>query len=113
VADPIKLVQGDTAPQVKATVTRSDTGAVVDVSDAVVKLHFRRKFTEAVLFSLTNQGSSAQAQVGVCIFLFASGNLDIDAGEYEGEIEVVFNGGARETVYEIISFVMREDFPSA
>lgn len=109
-ADPIKLVQGDTAPQIKATVTRSDTGDAVDVSDATVKLHFRRKFSETVLFSLTNSGTSEQAATGVCIFVFGAGNLDIDAGEYEGEIEVLFNGGTRETVYETLNFLMREDF---
>lgn len=109
-ADPIKLVQGDTAPQIKATVTRSDTGDVVDVSNATVTLHFRRKFTDTVLFSMTNQGNEQLAIEGICIFVFTSGQLNIDAGEYEGEIEVVFNGGTRETVYETLDFVMREDF---
>jgi len=49
-ADPLLLVQGDTAPQIKVILTRDDTGLAEDITDAVVKLHFRKKATSTVLF---------------------------------------------------------------
>lgn len=106
----INLVQGDTGPQIKVTLTRSDTGLVQDVSDATIKMHFRKQDTTSVLFSLTNQSSPDQQDIGVCIFIFSSGQLDVDAGYYEGEVEVVFQSGTRETVYEVVEFYVREDF---
>ena len=106
----INLVQGDTGPQIKVTLTRSDTGLVEDVSDATIKMHFRKQDTTSVLFSLTNQSSPDQQDLGVCIFIFSSGQLDVDAGYYEGEVEVVFQSGTRETVYEVVEFYVREDF---
>jgi hypothetical protein len=106
----INLVQGDTGPQIKVTLTRSDTGLAEDVSDATIRMHFRKQNTTSVLFSLTNQSSPDQQNLGVCIFIFSSGQLDVNAGYYEGEVEVVFDSGTRETVYEVVEFYVREDF---
>jgi hypothetical protein len=106
----INLVQGDTGPQIKVTLTRSDTGSVEDVSDATIRMHFRKQDTTSVLFSMTNQSTPEQQEIGVCIFIFSSGQLDVDAGYYEGEVEVVFDSGTRETVYEVVEFYVREDF---
>lgn len=109
-ADPIKLVQGDTGPQVKATLTRSDTGSTVDLSEATTQMHFRRKYNDEVLFSLSDIATGDDPGNGIALFAFSGSQLDIESGDYEGEIEVVFNGGTRETVYETIDFVLREDF---
>lgn len=106
----INLVQGDTGPQIKVTLTRSDTNLAEDVSDATIRMHFRKQDTTTVLFSMTNQSTPEQQESGICIFLFSSGQLDIDAGYYEGEVEVVFQSGTRETVYEVVEFYVREDF---
>lgn len=106
----INLVQGDTGPQIKVTLTRSDTGLAEDVLDATIKMHFRKQDTTSVLFSLTNQSTPEQQALGVCIFVFSAGQLDVDAGYYEGEVEVVFQSGTRETVYEVVEFYVREDF---
>ena len=106
----INLVQGDTGPQIKVTLTRSDTGLAENVSDATIKMHFRKQDSTSVLFSMTNQSTPEQQSLGVCIFLFSTGQLDIDAGYYEGEVEVVFDSGTRETVYEVVEFYVREDF---
>ena len=107
----LKLVQGDTGPQVKATLTRSDTGAAVDLTTASsVTMHFREKYTSTVLFSNTNQSSSQDQGNGIAIFIFSAGQLNVTSGEYEAELEVVFNDGTRETVFETIDFTLREDF---
>ena len=106
----INLVQGDTGPQIKVTLTRSDTNLAEDVSDATIKMHFRKQDTTSVLFSLTNQSTPEQQALGVSIFVFSAGQLDVDAGYYEGEVAVVFQSGTRETVYEVVEFYVREDF---
>lgn len=108
--DPIYLVQGDTGPQVKVTLTRADTGAVEDLTGGVVKLHFRKKYTEAVLFTLTGQSTTEQAEDGIVVFAFTNGQLDLDPGEYEGEVEYLSDVSTRETVYQVIDFVLRKDF---
>lgn len=109
-ADPIYLVQGDTGPQIKVVMTREDTGLAEDITDATTTLHFRQKFTDTVLFSLSGQSTPDEALAGTAIFVFSNGQLDIDAGEYEGEVEVVFDTGTRETIYEKIDFILRKDF---
>ena len=107
----LNLVQGDTAPQVKVTLTRSDTNNVIDLTTASsVTMHFREKNTTNVLFSNTNSSSSTDQGNGIAIFLFTAGQLNISSGDYEAEIEIVFTDGSRETVFETIDFTLREDF---
>ena len=109
-ADPILLVQGDTSPQFKVTLTRQDTGSAEDLTDATVKLHFRRQYNDEVLFSITGQSTPDEALTGITIFAFSNGQLDVESGKYEGEVEVTFDTGVKESVYEVIDFVLREDF---
>lgn len=108
-ADPILLIQGDT-PNIRVTLTRDDTGSAIDVSDATSYLHFRKKGTSTLLFSAEGNSTDIQAIAGVVDFAFTSVQMNIDAGKYEGEVEIVFDNGNRETVYEILEFTLREDF---
>ena len=106
----INVVQGDTAPQIRATLTRADTGLAEDDSGSTIKLHFRKTGTKNVLFSLDNLSSTDDQENGILYFEFSGNQLEIDAGTYEAEIETVFPSGTRETVYETITFILREDF---
>ena len=47
---------------------------------------------------------------GIAIVNWATGDLDQDAGTYEGEIEVTKSSGQIETIYDTIKFKIREDF---
>lgn len=106
----INLVQGDTGPQIKSTLTRADTGLAEDLTGATIKMHFRKKDTTTLLFSLDNVAGDDDLEDGITLFTFGAGQLDIDPGYYEAEIEVVFAGGTRETVYEEIEFYLRGDY---
>jgi len=130
-ADKIKLVQGDTRPQIKCVITDENTGAIVDLSGSSVLLKFRATGTTAVLFTLTGylqagiedeNGVVSQQLVGQAYatpgsggrvaFQFNSGNLNIDPGSYEGEIEITFpapNAGIQ-TVYTPLKFQVRAQF---
>lgn len=109
-AEPILLVQGDTSPQVKVTLTRKDTGTAEDLTGSTVKLHFRKKATTTLLFSITGQSTADEATAGTTIFAFSNTQLNLNPGKYEGEVEVETSAGVKESVYEIVDFVLREDF---
>jgi hypothetical protein len=104
------LVQNDTAPAIQANLTRSHDGSVIDCSDATVSLKFRAKGTTTTLFTLTAIDNQSDLENGIAIFYFADGNLDLDEGYYEGEIEIAFLNRTVETVYETLEFYLRADF---
>ena len=102
------LVQGDIGTQVQATIYRDDTGQAIDLTGATVRFKFRKKGTTTVLTTLTP--ASSDLPNGVVTFQFGVGDLDVEPGDYEGEIEATFSSGRIETRYEIIEFYVREDF---
>lgn len=108
-AEKIKLVRNDTAPQIRLTITDQDTGAAVDLSNGTVKLHFRKVGDSAVLFSKNLFINPETASTGVAVVAWDVGDLDVDAGDYEGEIEVVRSNGMRETIYDLLKFKIREE----
>lgn len=109
-AETYKYVQGDTGPQLRLTFTDDDTGTATDLTGATVTLHFRAAGEDTVLFSKTLYVNPATAATGVAVVNWSAGDLDVDAGTYQGEIEIVHSSGVRETVYEILKFKVREDF---
>lgn len=109
-AEKIKLVQGDTGPQLRFTLTDEDTGLASDLTGATVTLHFRAAGASTVLFSRAAYINPNTATSGVCILQWNTGDLDVTAGDYEGEIEIVRSTGVRETIYDVLKFKVREDF---
>jgi hypothetical protein len=109
-AEKIKLVQGDTYPQVKVTLTEETSGQAIDLTGATVTLHFRAVGSTTALFSRNGYVNPGTATNGKAIFQWQAGDLNVPAGDYEGEIEAVWsNIGARQTVYELLKFKVRED----
>lgn len=107
----IELVKDDNGTQIECIITRDNTGLPVDLTGAVARLKFRKKRSATVLFTLTNiTEESVDLEEGQAIFQFSSANLALDAGSYEGEVEVTFANANIETVYEIINFQVRDDF---
>lgn len=109
-ADKIKLVRNDTAPQIRLTITDQESGAAVNLTGATVTLHFRAVGSTTVLFSRAAVINPETAEQGIAIIAWAVGDLDLEAGDYEGEVEVVKSGGTRETIYDILKFKLREEF---
>lgn len=128
-SDRIKLVQGDTRPQIKAVISDETTGGLVDISGSSVKLRFRAGGTTTTLFTLTGYlqagiedaaGNVTQNLVGQTYalagsggrvaFQFLTGQLNIDPGYYEGEIEVTFSDTSIQTVYAPLKFQLRAQF---
>jgi len=109
-AQVFKYVQGDTGPQIRVTLTNDDDGAAVDLTSATVTLHFREAGAESVLFSRAFFVNPDTASEGIAVLQWSVGDLDVAAGTYEGEIEVLKDNGHRETLYDKLKFKVREDF---
>jgi len=104
----IKLVRNDTGPQLRLTLTDSLTGSVVDLTGATVTLHLRAVDTTTVLVS--RNATIAAPLTGVAVIAWQATDLDLAAGEYEGEVETLLASGLRETIFGLLQFTVREDF---
>lgn len=106
----IKLVQGDNLPEVTLTLTDRQTGDALDLSalttTIVVKL--RAATGTTVLSTLACSKPNGGAD-GVIKFYFPANTLDIPAGQYQGEIEINYNGQYL-TVYDLLQFTLRAQF---
>jgi len=106
----IRLVQGDNFPEVTLTLTNRQTGDVLDLSAAttVVVVKLRAATGTTILSTLTctkpNGGSD-----GVVKFYFPANTLNIPAGNYQGEIEISYNGQYL-TAFDLLQFVVRAQF---
>lgn len=103
--DPLKYVQGDTAPDLRVTLTDQDTGNAIDVSSATVRLYLRLQGGVSVT-SITGTKPGGGTD-GVVLFSWPSGSFAA-AGSYESEIEITYSTGKVETVFDKIKYEARE-----
>lgn len=117
----LKLVTGDTLPELTFTLkdsqtaapgktldeNNSDTWAPINVTGATVKLRLREVGSTTVKSTLTCSVTNGSA--GKVATDFPAGTLDT-AGTFEGELEVTFSGGGIQTVHDLIKFKVRSDF---
>ena len=103
------LVKGDTGPQVKLTGSRQDTGTAVDCRGTPI-MRVRRRGSTTVSFTLTATDVGSNRQDGILIFPFGNNLLNLDPGQYEGEVQVTFSDGSVESIFERIDFVVRDQF---
>lgn len=105
----IKLVSGDNRPYVRVTI-KDENDSTVDLSDmdTTVVVYFRKAGAADVLATLActkiDNGTG-----GVVAFNFPGSTLDVDPGQYEGEVEVSF-GGEKQTIYQPLKFLVRSQF---
>lgn len=117
----IKLVKGDSRTVITASIT-SD-GGPENLSNSAVTLKVRQADSITPLFTVpgdllpgyvdadgnvntsvfTALGSGGRVQ-----FQFPVGSLNIDAGNYEAEIEIVYAAGGSQTVYDLVKLLVRE-----
>jgi len=104
------FVKGDDLPAIEVTLTRDVTGDVINTTGSTVVFKYRRKGALSTLGTLSDVSTTTQKTNGIAIFQFGLTDLDVDAGNYEAEVEITNSAGRVETVYEIIDFTLREDF---
>lgn len=103
----IKLVQGDQRPYIKMTLTNAD-GTALDVSSATVVVKFKAANTTTVLSTIPCVYLT-DGKDGIVVFNFPGTTLSVPAGQYEGEVEINFQG-SYQTVYDVLNFIVRQQF---
>lgn len=119
-SDTVNMVTGDTLPQLNFSLKDSSTAASgkqldefdsttwapLALNGASVILRVRAVGSTTILktvtCSLVGGGSSGQVTADLTAF--------DQAGTYEGELEITFSGGGKQTVYDLIKFKVRSDF---
>ena len=117
----IKLVVGDTLPELNFTLKDSNTAAAgktldaddsttwaaVNLSGSTVRFRIREVGSTSVLSTIT--GTVTSAANGQVTVAFPSGTWTT-SGTFEGEIEHTTSGGGIQTVQDLIKFQVRDDF---
>ena len=106
----INLVRNDTGPQIQLTLYDAQTGSPLVLTGASAVLHFRAVGSTTLLFSRALTIPSATAAQGLAVIAWGATDLNQPAGDYEGEVEVTFATGMRQTVYDTLQFRIREQF---
>ena len=118
----INLVQGDTKPQLNFTLRDSKTAAsgktldeddsstwaAIDITGYSIELKFRALNSTSVLF--TESLGITTAADGTCYMIWPANSLDIEAGIYEGELQLTDGNSRVQTVYDKLKFKVREQF---
>jgi len=108
--DTIRLVSGDGRPTITLTLTDETTGDPIDVSagTTTVNVKFRAAGTTTLLDTIAC--NITDGVNGIVTFDFSGGTLaGLDAGLYEAEIEIDFNGDTQ-TLYDVLKFRVRDEF---
>jgi hypothetical protein len=118
----IKLVAGDTKPSLEFTIRDSTVAAagktlnaddpttweLVNLTGSTVMFKFRALGDD--VFSAIECIIHDQASyIGQCVMNWAPTTLAVEAGTYEGEVEVTSAGGTQ-TVFDKLKFKVRDDF---
>lgn len=121
-ADRIKLVSGDTRPQIYVALYDRTSLQPIDLSQVELVMNFRAQGTTDILATLTGQKlpgtvdpttgavNDSGAAVGVggrALFGWIAGELNVVPGYYDGEIVLTFSDGSIQTVYDLVKFKVR------
>lgn len=122
----IKLVQGDSRPQLVLSLTDEKSGGSIDISTATVRLRFREAETTTILFTIVADKIPGKVNTdgtidftgpyalngkgGRCVINWTANALNQLPGNYEGEIEITFDDTSIQTVYDVLKFKLREQF---
>jgi len=104
----IKLVKNDNRPLITITV-KLDDGTIQSLVGATEVVYFRKRGTDTVLSTLScthvTDGSD-----GKTYFKFEGSALNVDPGLYEGELEITFGDGDKQSCYDTLRFQVRDEF---
>jgi hypothetical protein len=108
-SDVIRLVQNDSRPEINLTLTDENTGLPIDLSAGTTTVVVKFRAAGSTTLLSTINCSKTDAVNGKVSFNFSGGVLDVDPGQYEGEIEISF-AGATHTVFDVLRFRVRGEF---
>ena len=117
----LKMVVGDTLPEITVTLkdsntaasgqtldaNNSDTWAAINLTGATVRLRLRELGSSTI--TDTRSMTVTSASQGKCATNFTTNSFP-SAGTYEGEVEMTTSSGGVQTVYDLLKFKVRDDF---
>jgi len=109
----ISLVSGDTLANLQISLVRDDTAAAFNINLGVagtVTLAIRKKGTTAILTTITYDSGSSSLSTGFLQFALGPWLSAVSEGYYEGEVEITFDNGTQQTVFEHVTFRVRTQF---
>ena len=120
-SETIKLVKGDTLPELTITLKDSNTAAPgktldaedpttfapIDVTGGTVRVRIRQIGSTTILKTVVTTITSAED--GKVSMLFPADTFD-EAGFFEAEVEFTTSGGNIQTVNDLIKLNVRDDF---
>lgn len=104
----IKVVQGDTRPPVEVDLVNEYSNAPINLTGATVKMYFRELNTVTLLDTLN--GVIINPEAGNVVLPWNPTTLQVPEGTYEGEIEITFIDGTKQSVFNPLIFALREQF---
>lgn len=108
--DTIRLVQGDSKPDITLTLTDESTSLPLDLSASTTTVNIKFRAAGSTTLLSTIACTKITPTSGIVSFNFSGGELaTVTAGMYEGEIEINYDG-LTHTVYDVLKFRVRDDF---
>ena len=103
----INLVQNDTGPDLTVTLFDAVSNSPIDFSGGsdVVRLYFKKEDGSGALTTIGGSKPNGGSD-GVASFVWPNGSL-ASAGNYEGEIEITFTSGKKQTAPDKLRFFVR------
>lgn len=105
-----RFVQGNTATQLKLTLSAFGSTTPYDLTGAIVTVYVRNSNTKAFLVARECFINPEEADQGIAYFVWAENDIDDVTGVFEGEIEIQWADGTQERLFDIVQFVVREQF---
>jgi hypothetical protein len=105
----IKLVQGDTGPNLTLTLTDSSSGNPIDLTAMTSARMLYRAKGSTTLLSTPTLSVVAPATNGQ-LLLVPTSAMTTTAGYYEGEVELTLSGGQIVTGFRTLRFYVRAQF---
>jgi len=119
----IGLVAGDDKPEINLVLRDANTAvsgmvldpddsttwALIDISDPTIYVKFRKLGETTILDTMTCVKEAPYTD-GACYMPWNLTTLDVAAGTYEGEIELVYSDGRVMTIFDKLKFKVRGEF---
>ena len=100
----ITLVQGDTAPILRGTITDDETGQPLDLSNCDVYFQMRKKDDQR--YTINAPCSITSEENGTVAYEIAANDLNTP-GEYQGQFEVHYQDTTEQTTHNVVTIFVR------
>lgn len=107
----INLVANDTRPKILVQMKDKVSKEPINLAPAnvTVFMKFREEGASTSLFEMTAT-KVGTGETGITLYEFPVTGLQLDEGDYEGEVRINEGTNIDQTIFDIIEFFLRKDF---